>query len=181
MQCQDARRLVPAYLDEESSEAQASLLRGHLMDCPACRGTVQEMKALRRWFEPSPAVPVPADFAARVARRAFAGDTGEPVLAPAAPSLAAHGGAVTLRAVPDFFLHLTAVAAAVLCALTIALGVREAPRGGTLRADQLPTVDALLEELDRLNATEDAEATTAEDPEDADVPADPGVAPPDRR
>ncbi len=32
MECKDAQMLVPGYLDHESSEAQAGLLRKHLMD-----------------------------------------------------------------------------------------------------------------------------------------------------
>ena len=82
--CDDARALVPSYLDGELSEAQASPLRAHLLDCPACRGVAKEGKALRRWFEFEPApVSVPAGFAARVARRAFAGDPGLLVPEPA--------------------------------------------------------------------------------------------------
>ncbi len=158
MQCQDARQLVPGYLDGESSESQASLLRSHLMDCPACRGVIQEVKALRAWFEPTPAFAVPADFAARVARRAFAGDTGEaPELVAAGPQAPSHARGGPARSA-DFVMHLTAVAAAALFALTIALGVRDVPQGGKLHADQVPTVDALVEELDRLNAQEDLPA-----------------------
>src|ERR1700752_2002103 len=83
--CDETRKLVPRYLDGELSEAQASPLRTHLLDCPACREVAKEGRSFHRWFEAVEPVPVaiPAGFAARVARRAFAGDPG--MLVPVEP------------------------------------------------------------------------------------------------
>jgi anti-sigma factor RsiW len=128
--CDDARPLVPSYLDGELSEAQASPLRTHLLDCPACREVAKEGKSLQRWFESDPApVSVPAGFAARVARRAFAGDPGllvpEPaIIRPRRPLL-------------PFLLVASAVAAAVLFVLALAIQRESLPRSNGL--DALPS------------------------------------------
>src|SRR5262245_16363421 len=78
--CTDARPLIPAWADGELSEAQAAPLRAHLLGCRDCRGSTQDLRALHLWFDAG-AVDgsslVPPGFAARVARRAFAGDRGE--------------------------------------------------------------------------------------------------------
>src|SRR5687767_11962997 len=77
--CRDASALIPSYLDGELTEAQAAPLRKHLLSCQACRGSAQSEKNLKRWFVEAETPAVPKDFAARVARRAFAGDRGQPV------------------------------------------------------------------------------------------------------
>ena len=76
IQCEVVRALVPTYVDGEVSETVASTIRRHLIDCPACRAVAQEEQSLRQWFVAGPEVEVPDGFAARVARRAFAGDVG---------------------------------------------------------------------------------------------------------
>ena len=122
--CTDARPLIMSYLDGELSEAQAAPLRKHLLECQPCRGSAQDQKNVRRWFQAADPVVIPKDFAARVARRAFQGDRGEVLVASAAqheltpPTLAparAHDGrsskeGQTLR----FVLTLTAIAAALV-------------------------------------------------------------------
>jgi anti-sigma factor RsiW len=148
IQCNDAAPLVSAYLDGELSEAQASPLRKHLLGCVTCRGSAQDLKNLRRWFV-APAAPagngeVPSGFAARVARRAFAGDTGVP-----APPAAAEPSA---RELLPFVRELTALAAAVLLMLAIGLELGERPAGQPLKADEVPTLEEIEDELERLNA-----------------------------
>jgi anti-sigma factor RsiW len=132
--CDDARALVPSYVDGELSEAQASPLRNHLFDCPACRGTATEGRVLRRWFEAArvEAVSVPAGFAARVARRAFAGDPGLIVPAEAPPALAAR------RSQLGFLLAACAVAAAVLLVLALAIQNQSLPETNCLDAQGPP-------------------------------------------
>jgi len=128
--CDDARPLVPSYLDGELSEAQASPLRAHLLDCPACREVAKEGKSLRRWFEAVPdPIPVPAGFAARVARRAFAGDPG--LLVPEPPAIRQR------RPLLPFLLVASAVAAAVLLVLAVAIQRESLPRTNGL--DALPS------------------------------------------
>jgi anti-sigma factor RsiW len=128
--CDDARPLVPSYLDGELSEAQASPLRTHLLDCPACREVAKEGKSLQRWFEAEPVpVSVPAGFAARVARRAFAGDPG--LLVPEPRAIAPR------RPLLPFLLLASAVAAAVLLVLAVAIQRESLPRSNSL--DALPS------------------------------------------
>jgi anti-sigma factor RsiW len=167
MECQEARRWIQGYLDGELQEAQAAPLRKHLLDCQPCRASAQSEKNLKRWFVEPKSVAVPRDFAARVARRAFAGDRGErfsdPVMAGvgggavlsmseargAGLSLAARGEERNLR----FVLTLTAAAAAVL--MMISLGIRSLnlPSGTNMRADDRPTmsIEEARQHLDQLN------------------------------
>lgn len=125
--CDAARPLVPGYLDGELSEAQAAPLRTHLMDCVACREVAKEGKTLARWFEfELPPVSIPAGFAARVARRAFAGDPG--LLVPEPPAIRQR------RPLLPFLLVATAIAAAVLLVLAIAVQRESLPRSNGLDA-----------------------------------------------
>jgi anti-sigma factor RsiW len=162
MTCPDARVLVPAYLDGELSEARSSPLRKHLLDCHACRTGAQDGKNLKRWFsaarEQADAAPlaVPSGFAARVARRAFAGDRGQ--LAPlAAPSTELVGASESTRKegkLLRFVLAATAVAAAVALLLALAGGLKGREVGSSMSADDraLPPAKQVIEELERLNA-----------------------------
>jgi anti-sigma factor RsiW len=127
--CDNARPLVPSYLDGELSEAQASPLRTHLMACPSCREVAKEGKALSRWFEVQPQpVSVPVGFAARVARRAFAGDLG--LLMPEPPAIRAR------RPLLPFLLVATAMAAAVLLVLAVAIQRENLPQANSLEAQE---------------------------------------------
>jgi len=138
--CDDARPLVPSYLDGELSEAQASPLRTHLLDCPACREVAKEGKSLQRWFESEPeSIAVPTGFAARVARRAFAGDPG--LLVPEPSSSPAGRPRRTLL---PFLLVATAVAAALLFVLAVAIQRESLPRSNNLEAlpSRPPWLDA---------------------------------------
>lgn len=159
MNCRDARPLVPVYLDGELTEAQAAPLRQHLMSCTGCRGAAQRGTALKGWFVDEGPVEVPAGFAARVARRAFAGDVGE--LAPSAVetpgrsghALAAVESSEASAGVMSFVLQLTSIAAAVLVALAIGMRSVGMPATDDLHADDF-VLDVALERLDALNAAE---------------------------
>ncbi|MEM7306792.1 MAG: zf-HC2 domain-containing protein [Planctomycetota bacterium] len=147
--CKDAAPLVPSYLDGELTEPQAAPLRQHLLGCVACREVAKDAKALSAWFEPGSAVQAPEGFAARVARRAFAGDLGEgPVAAPeqveppARVQPAVPPGTATAGAQPEegallsFVLRLTAAAAVLLLTLAAAIQFGDRPATGEdLRAD----------------------------------------------
>ena len=152
MECQNARSMIPSYLDGELSEAQAGPLRQHLLGCHPCRGSAQDLKNVKRWFADSPAALVPEGFAARVTRRALQGDTGE-----LAPSLSAartdEDGGRLLR----FVLACTAAAAVVLLVLAIGLRQFGLPRTDRLQAEPpAPQLSRALEVLDRLNRAEKA-------------------------
>ena len=151
MNCQDVKPMVPGYLDGELSEAQAGPLRRHLLECSACRGVAQEERGLKQWFvdEGTP-VTVPRDFAARVVRRAFAGDTGERFEESAVARASGEHGRVL-----DFVLQLTALAAALLLVLSIGVRNIEGTPRGEVQADHA-SLESVLEELDRLNAVEEA-------------------------
>jgi hypothetical protein len=157
MLCQDALALVPAYLDGEVSEAQAAPLRKHLLACHSCRNAAQEGKSLARWFVSSDDTVslVPGGFAARVARRAFAGDTGEHSLSAQGPRVEQEG--VLLR----FVVHFTAAAAAVMLVVALSIRAEELPRGGQLRADDrvAPPVEEIVDALDELNGAAAESAT----------------------
>lgn len=148
--CNDARPLVMSYLDGELSEAQAAPLRKHLLECQPCRGSAQDQKNLKRWFQAGEPVVIPKDFAARVARRAFQGDRGE-VPAPVAvlPSRADEGR--TLR----FVLGLTALAAGLVLCFAVAVRGLALPGGDGLSADDKngpPPIEKTIRELRELNA-----------------------------
>lgn len=142
LSCQNARTLIPSYLDGEVSEEQAGPLRKHLLACPACREVAKADTALKRWFVDEPPVEVPAGFAARVARRAFAGDPGELTPVPAATGSHDMG---------PFLLRLNAVAALLLIAFAIGLRVQDRPSDRGVDALSERDLPAIFEELDRLN------------------------------
>jgi|TARA_B100000959_G_C14545302_1_gene445359 anti-sigma factor RsiW len=148
--CADARPLVPAYLDGELTADRASPLRQHLMECADCRTQTQAHKTQHQWFVPTPEVSVPEGFAARVARRAFQGDTGE---APASTEL--------LAPVLPFVLKMTAAAAGLLLVLSGVMRAVDIPTGGELRADDAATM-TLEEALDRLEMLDGGEGRLSE-------------------
>jgi anti-sigma factor RsiW len=137
--CENARRLVPAYLDGEVSEEQAGPLRQHLLDCHACREVAKEGRSLARWFVTSEAAAVPQGFAAHVARRAFAGDPGLDVPSDPQPAVAARGSLL------PFVLALTSAAAVVLFVLSFAIHSRSLPERDVLRADDV-LIEAILQQ-----------------------------------
>lgn len=153
--CSDARPLVGAYLDGELSEARSSLLRKHLLDCHSCRTGAQDGKNVKRWFAAAredearlPAV-VPSGFAARVARRAFAGDVGQSgerefTLSPRKKE----------AGVLSFVLSATAIAAGLALMLAVAARLRGREVGSSMSADDRAPVPVkqVVEELERLNA-----------------------------
>ena len=150
LRCNDALPLVPSYVDGELSEAQARPLREHLLDCRDCRGAAQDLKGLSRWFASDvddPNALVPSGFAARVARRAFAGDTGQPE--PAFPGLSspAERGSDPI----GFVRELTGLAAAVLVALAVGFRMQQVPSGERLRADEMLSFQEIEQRFEDLN------------------------------
>ena len=155
MKCANALPLIPIYQDGELSEEQASPLRRHLLSCRACREVAKAETALKRWMVPAPAVAIPSGFAARVARRAFAGDPG---LLPAAPARADEPQILA------FVLRLSVAAALLLLGLATALRWRELPASDNLEAMSLSEV---IEYLEPLNEAETAPDQPAPGPEPA--------------
>ena len=164
MQCDVVLALVPTYVDEEVRETVASSVRQHLMDCASCRGAVQEETALRQWFVPTEEVEIPEGFAARVARRAFAGDEGLPPVT-VTPSAPPEGGRILA-----FSRTLVAVAAAAMIAVTLIIASGERPTvDDPLGADE--SLDRALEELEAENEALEQEPVKGED-DDASEDAD---------
>lgn len=162
MECQNARSMIPSYCDGELSEAQAGPLRQHLLSCQPCRASAQDLKNLKRWFAEPETVAVPKGFAARVARRAFQGDTGEVLVgaAAAAPAPAEEGGRLF-----RFVLACTAAAAVVLLPLSLAVRELGLPRTDRMvAAPPAPSLNHALEELDRLNRIEKAPHSAPQKP-----------------
>jgi hypothetical protein len=136
--CDQATSLVPSYLDGELTEAQAAPLRGHLLGCPGCREVAKRGKALSRWFVAAGSPAIPLGFAARVARRAFAGDPGD--LGDAGNRKTAADGASEAALLP-FVLRLTALAAGLLILLAGLMQLQASPTDSDeLRADDLDLV-----------------------------------------
>jgi anti-sigma factor RsiW len=156
--CDHARTLISSYLDGELSEAQATPLRRHLLDCQPCRSSVQSQKAFKRWFVDAEPVAVPAGFAARVARRARAGDTGTPVLEPGTGGVAPlrPGSAFEAERLRRFVLGLTAAAALLVVFLSLGLRALTLPGSDRLMADDRTPLELerALEELERLEREE---------------------------
>jgi anti-sigma factor RsiW len=170
MRCDEALALIPSYLDGELTESQAAPLRRHLLDCQPCRAGAQGDKNLKRWFQDDLRAAIPQGFAARVARRAFAGDTGEPeieITPVTATAAAIHRPAISTKGAAKedpllrFVLQVTAAAALVVFALSLALRSQTLPAGSSLRAADGRgeiSVEQALERLDELNRRENARA-----------------------
>lgn len=155
--CDAARPLVPSYLDGQLSELSASPLRAHLLACPACRESAKEGRNLKRWFAAPPeAVPVPAGFAARVARRALAGDPG--MLVPEPPPVRERAR----RPLLPVLLVATAAAAVLLFVLALAIQRQNLPSGDGLRAQEPPPwLDGEARDLPLTLDSEGAEGSPA--------------------
>lgn len=144
--CAGARALIPEHLDGELSGPLGAELRAHLLACTDCRATLRDESNLRRWFaEGAPeSVPVPPDFAARVARRALQGDPGrnaEPYEDPSVAGAWADSSEASRRPgrqrgrLLSFLLVTTTAAAAALFAFAVLLQQETLPKGDVLRAE----------------------------------------------
>lgn len=150
MNCEHARPLVPLYVDGELTSVQSAELRPHLLSCPACRGLAQGEQSLHAWFVPTAEIPVPAGFAAHVARRAVAGDTGSTrPFAPAEKSEHEHSEPIF-----QFVLHALAVAAIALVVVSIAMRRLDQPAAEELKAHESQALGASLFALDQINREE---------------------------
>ncbi len=184
MECGDARRLVPSYLDSELTEAQAAPLRKHLLACQACRAGAQAEKNTKRWFAVTEPIAVPHGFSGRVARAAFAGvadaanapsefERRAPRAAPILPGpTAATRSATELEQreiavetarsnegrILAFVLRLTVAAAVLALLASVAIQSLRRPSTAELRADDRRTMslDQALEKLDNLERAEAA-------------------------
>ena len=174
--CEDVARLLPRWSDGELSAARGDLVRGHLLDCRECRARYGEQRNLERWMVAPEAPAVPEGFAERVTRLAAASgvrplslptpkaDVDEvDVIVPAPPATEpverdAAGSMLS------FVLACTAVAAAMLLGLALALGQQDRPTGEELRADPLSESQLLqlFEEEQRW-----ADSLEADDTEDS--------------
>ncbi len=168
IQCEVVLALVPTFVDDEVTDGVGSTVRRHLMDCPACRTAVQEEQTLRQWFVAGPEVEVPDGFAARVARRAVAGDVGFiPAVAPQVsipPEHRAEGpSGRSAGRVLAFSRTLVAVAAAGLVVTTLLLSGGGRPEVSGLDAgkDLQEALSELDEENQRLELELEAAPTSA--------------------
>jgi len=124
--CNDVKTLLASYLDGELSPDQGGPVRTHLLACGACRETMQEGKVIRRWFHDArERFEIPQGFAARTARRAFAGDPG--LLQPAP---------VESRPLLSFVLGLAALAAGLLFVFSLFLQRESLPQDDRLDAGE---------------------------------------------
>ena len=113
----------------------------------------QEEKSFQSWFVPSEAVAVPEGFAARVARRAFAGDSG--VLVPARPHRDPARAPSRSHPVPS--IHLRLAVAALVLRLPIGWACATCRAGAAVTPTRSrPWTHEVLEGLDELQAKETA-------------------------
>ena len=145
MNCESARPLIPLYLDGELTEPRASVLRPHLLECPNCRGVAQGAKALKTWFVPTEPVSIPDGFAARVARRALAGDRGFALESERAQASTGLAGEREETPILQFVLQAVAVAAVLLITLSIAIRLK------------LQWIDIALDQLQELRLRQKVE------------------------
>ena len=173
LDCDVVAALVPTYVDGEVAGSVASSVRQHLIACGPCRLAVQDESALRQWFVPTDEIPVPDGFAARVASAAFAGGesaedeahTATPVpsgprasredftLVPPAPVPASSGPAFAARdeQARSFAMMMTAVAAAVIIAVSLVIAAQSRLGVNTPDLDASGPLDSRLEALDAQN------------------------------
>jgi len=160
MDCNQMRPLVPSYLDGELTEERAAPLRQHLLECSRCRNFAQGENALKGWFvDPGPVAVSPA-FAARVARLAFAGEGPSGVSpSPSTVRTAFSAGEAKRAEAPlmHFLLQATAIAAALLIALSIGMHRANVPEISNLRANDSESLERVLEELDDMNRVLESE------------------------
>ena len=169
--CAQVLDLVPTFVDDEVPEGDARAVRIHLVDCTDCRGAVQEENSLRQWFVPTAEVAVPEGFAARVARRAFAGDEGRSAetLTAALPehTLTPVAAPQAQGRVLSFVMGLAAAAAAVMMAFTLLLASQDSQGlGDGVGADSL--LEDALDELHKENLALETQASDV-DPAAQDV------------
>ena len=165
--CEDVRSLLWSYVDGELSEEQAAPMRAHLLECRTCRESVQEGKVIGRWFRAArpESVEIPQGFAARTARRAFAGDPGLSAPAPAATAARPAGSLV------PFVLKLVTAAAAALFAFSLGIQRESLPEGTGMQAQERNfwENESFLEEWEAREQREAEQAAPADEeaPEDA--------------
>ena len=151
MNCKDCLPLIPSYVDEELSEAQAAPLRQHLMDCRICRKALLGEKAFKRWFDFDLAsdVAVPDGFAERVARRAFAGDGGSALAFES--SAAGFDEDDSSQPILQFVLRATAIAAGLLLVVSVLTFSTRLPDGSNVHGTTtILEKDQILKELELL-------------------------------
>ena len=151
--CSKTQNLAPGYLDGELSEEQAGPLRKHLLECPACRELVKNETMLKRWFVEQPSPAVPAGFAARLARRALAGDPG--LLSPERRARGPELEQARVRGITTFVQGIAAAAAIVLIGFSAAIRSEELPATNELEAEE--GLGELFRQLDRENRLESLE------------------------
>lgn len=174
LDCDVVTALVPTYVDGEVAGSVASSVRQHLIACGPCRLAVQDESALRQWFVPTDEIPVPQGFAARVVSAAMAGrdasanDAPVPsvrsdarprasregfTLVPPAPGPALAGSTVATHddRTRSFAMVMTAVAAAVIIAVTLVIAAQSRLGVNTPDLDASEPLDIRLETLDAQN------------------------------
>jgi hypothetical protein len=75
MNCNNAQRLLSAYVDAELSSAEMDRVRRHVLDCDCCRFEEEDLRRLKSILTCTPLVEPPPGFEARLSSRVFAGDS----------------------------------------------------------------------------------------------------------
>ena len=162
MNCEQAEKMIARSVDGELAVKEVGALRRHLAECEGCAALASEARDLKAWFVTDTPVEVPSGFAQRVATKAFAQAGEREVRAGFSPQVltpefsSPQGGVVqgSFGAGPKdrFLMGLTALAAALLLALGMALYVQRANQSYELDADD----ESLQEAIDGLNDVQNA-------------------------
>jgi hypothetical protein len=165
MRCEQSERWISLAADQELSVHEVGLLREHLSHCAPCQALSEEAHDMHRWFVAPPQVEIPAGFAGRVVAAAFDGQA----VAPKGPRGVLRGGAAQAapaegRSMQGFLLQMTALAALLLVALGFALAGKRAAKSRDLHAVGT-SMESVIQDLDQLNAEEDAQL--GQEPSDA--------------
>ena len=66
MKCRHAKKMISQYVDEELSPTRKRYFEAHIRSCAACRGELEEARALHLLFSSAERFAAPYGFAARV-------------------------------------------------------------------------------------------------------------------
>ncbi len=175
MRCELAEKMIARSVDNELAVKEVGALRRHLTGCAACATLAEEARDLKGWFVADDPVEIPSGFAQRVTSKAFA-QAGEerpsfqrlpgkaPEDVPALPGGGLVQGAFGSSAFgagskDRFLVGLTALAAALLVALGMALYMQRASESKNLIADDR-TLHEMLDSLNDANRMESAPEQT---------------------
>ena len=170
LQCEEVGRWISKSVDSELSVKEVGEMRRHLEGCTACHALAEDSRDMKAWFVPTDPVPVPAGFAQRVVAEAFAGKKPIPSLHRLAGGPQVLDEPVAPHREDRFIFRMTAVAAALLVMLGLALSMQRLNESRDLKADTDSKED-VLKGLEALNEGRPAFGLSKEDAKSTEGPS----------